>query len=44
MLEVMHDVLRLVVGERCVVWVCREKSFASDDLSIVFVGVEVADV
>ena len=39
MLEVVYDVLRLVVGEGCIVWVCGELSFPSDDLSIVFVVV-----
>ena len=38
----MQDVFCLAVGEGCIVWVYGEKSLASDDLSVFFVGVEVA--
>ena len=39
MFEVVHDVLCLAVCERCIVWVCRELSFASDGFSVFFGGV-----
>ena len=34
MLEVVNDMLCLTVGERCMVWVCRELSLTSDDMSV----------
>ena len=44
MLEIMHDVVHLPVGEGCIIWVCGELYFASDDLSIVWMGAEMADM
>ena len=38
MLEVVNDVFRLAVGERCIVWVSGELSFTSNDTSVVMMG------
>lgn len=39
MFEVVDDVFRLAVDERCIVWVCGELFFASDDSSVVMMRV-----
>ena len=38
MLEVVNDMLCLIVGERCIVWVCGELSPTSDDMSVLGLG------
>ena len=41
MLEVMNNMLRLAGNERCIVWVCSEVFFTSDDASVIRVRGEM---
>ena len=43
MLEIVDDMLRLIVRERCIVGVCGEMSLASYYLSVVSLWLQVTD-